>query len=102
MHRFDGVDASHFWLPLLISIDVAEDDHLSVGAVGGENVSNIIDCGWTPCSRGILRQTFELSHLIASMECALDDCCMSVSEGVTVIRGEEMMTDALATEAKFG
>ena len=102
MHRFDGVDASHFWLPLLISIDVAEDDHLSVGAVGGENLSHIIDGGWTPCGSGILRQTFELSHLIASMECALDDCCMSVSEGVTVIRGEEMMTDALATEAEFG
>ena len=47
MHRFDGVDASHFWLPLLISIDVAEDDHLSVGAVGGENLSHIIDGGWS-------------------------------------------------------
>ena len=83
MHRFDGVDASHFWLPLLISIDVAEDDHLSVGAVGGENLSGLVNRRWTPCGRGILRQTLELSGLIASMECALDDCCMAVSEGVT-------------------
>ena len=98
MHRFDGIDSSHFWLPLIISIDIAKDDDLGVGAVGSENLSDCID----PSGGGILRQTFELSDFIASMECALDDCCMSVSEGVTVIRSKEVMGDALATEAKFG
>ena len=83
MHSFDGIDSSHFWLVLIISIDVAKDDHLSVGAVGGENLSHIIDCGWTPCCRRILRQTLELSGLIASMECALDDSSMSISDFVS-------------------
>ena len=92
MHGFDGIDSSHFWLPFFVSIDVAEDDHLSVGAVGSENLSDCIDGGWIPCG-GILRQTFELSDFTASMECALDDCCMSISEGVTVIIGEEVMGD---------
>ena len=102
MHGFDGIDSSHVWLPLVVSIDIAKDDDLGVGAVGSENLSDCIDGGWTPCGGVILRQTFELSDFIASMECALDDCCMSISEGVTVIGGEEVMGDALATEAKFG
>ena len=63
--------------------------------VGG----HIVDRGWTPCGRGLLSRSFEFADLVSCGECALHDGCMSVSQRVTVIGCEEIVTYELSIES---
>ena len=102
MQSFDLWHCRHIRLHLLIAIDVVEYDDLSVFALRSYQISDFGNILRSPCRIRLMSSTLEFSEEISSEKTSLDDRSMTISEGVTMIGGEEIMSDWLVVETEDG
>ena len=103
MLRLDVLDGLHVQFECWISVDGREDVDGRVGACVLEQRGEIGGVGWTPVEGGgTRREALQLRGVVLCVQHLLDGSRVRVSERVSVIGGEEMVQDRLATEARVG
>ena len=99
----NGFNTENVRLELRIAIDRGKDMHGGVGHTRANNSGCVARIAGTEIDhiRGAL-STLTLRYTILRSQCFLSSTSMRVGDGVTMIRSEDIMSDALAAEVKVG
>jgi len=99
MLAFDVHKRNRVWLESRITVNVWDDTDLSVGAFLDETTDRS-SIGRPPVDgeSGDI-EALQLRHVVLRADDALDGSSMRISEGVTMVGGEEMMRDSLVVES---
>jgi hypothetical protein len=102
MLPLDVYERERVWLEERVAIDVWDDADLSVGAFleHAAEGSSILRSPVDGESGSI--KALQLRHVVLGADEALDGSGMSISEGMTVVGGEEVVGDSLVVEALGG